>query len=172
MKKKTRNRFVNNEVELNVMPFIDVFSLLCIFLLSSAVFLSVGTHRIQVPFLSNAPESANDKKDPLPKLVLSVSTKKIDLDIKESDKVPRKEAFQMNTDGLQRLHKFLLPIKESFPSLEKATVFFTDDVIYEDIVRVLDVLKLKDPHMTSDSKSRGQAQSALFSKIVFGSILD
>jgi biopolymer transport protein ExbD len=44
------------DIELNIMPFIDVFSLLNTFLLLSAVFFSLGMLEVQLPFFSNAPQ--------------------------------------------------------------------------------------------------------------------
>ena len=172
MKKKIRNKIKNSEIELNVMPFIDVFSLLCIFLLSSAIFLSVGTHRVQIPFLSNAQTSSSIKTEDIPDLNLSVSVSKILLEIKEGTKEVRNKNFDMDDAGLRALHAILLSVKESSPKAEKITVFFTNDVIYEDVIRILDVVKFKKYNNGSASNTLDQNGSSLFAKVVFGSILN
>ncbi len=58
-KKKRRSTIKYRDIQLNIMPFIDVFSLLNTFLLMSAVFLAVGIIEVQIPFLTTAPP---DKK--------------------------------------------------------------------------------------------------------------
>ena len=61
-KKKRRKKIVYRDIQLNIMPFIDVFSLLNTFLLMSAVFLSVGIIEVQIPFLTSAPPEKQDEK--------------------------------------------------------------------------------------------------------------
>ena len=41
--------------ELNIVPFIDVFSMLNTFLLMTAVFTAIGIIEVQIPFLTSAP---------------------------------------------------------------------------------------------------------------------
>ena len=69
-------------VELNVMPFIDIFSLLCTFLLMSAVFLSIGILEVQVPFLTNAAMSEAKKKEKL-KERLQLLKEKLQIKLRE-----------------------------------------------------------------------------------------
>ena len=61
-RKKKKRSIPYKDVELNIMPFIDIFSMLNTFLLFSAVFLSVGVLEVQIPFLSNQPPP-DDPKD-------------------------------------------------------------------------------------------------------------
>ena len=51
---------VKSESKLLSWNIIDIFSLLCTFLLFSAVYVSIGIQTVQVPFFTNA---ASDKKD-------------------------------------------------------------------------------------------------------------
>ena len=51
-RRKKRKKAAYNEIVLNIMPFIDVFSMLNTFLLYSAVFLAVGIIEVQIPYLS------------------------------------------------------------------------------------------------------------------------
>ena len=60
-KKKRMGADGGGSIELNVMPFIDVFSLLTTFLLFSAVFVQIGILEVQVPFLSNSNPPDNSK---------------------------------------------------------------------------------------------------------------
>ena len=61
-KKKKRKAIKYRDIELNIMPFIDVFSLLNTFLLMSAVFIAIGVLEVQIPFLSSAPPDTKDNE--------------------------------------------------------------------------------------------------------------
>lgn len=50
-KKKKRKQLESQSAQLNIMPFIDIFSMLNTFLLISASFVSIGILKVQVPFL-------------------------------------------------------------------------------------------------------------------------
>ena len=54
-KKKKKHEPKAAEAELNIMPFIDIFSMLNVFLLVSATFINIGLIRVQVPFLTGQP---------------------------------------------------------------------------------------------------------------------
>ena len=81
MSRKRKNKIYDggDSVELNIMPFIDIFSLLCTFLLFSAVFVAVGIHVVQVPFLSNAASEKGEDNKRIMKVKVDVSVNRIDL---------------------------------------------------------------------------------------------
>lgn len=86
MKRKSRRQSEDfKDIELNIMPFIDIFSLLNTFLLFSAVFLSVGVIEVQVPFLTNA---APDTKQE------NTRERKINIDV-QRDKLILTESWTM-----------------------------------------------------------------------------
>lgn len=72
-KKKKRKRKEPKAAELNIMPFIDIFSMLNTFLLVSAAFVNIGILEVQVPFLTNAPP---DKDKPTRSLDVKVDVDK------------------------------------------------------------------------------------------------
>ena len=55
-KKKHHGEVSTDAPELNIMPFIDIFSMLNTFLLLSAAFIGLGIIEVQIPFLSNSTE--------------------------------------------------------------------------------------------------------------------
>src|SRR5690606_1478091 len=98
------------EIELNIMPFIDVFSLLTTFLLMAAVFVAIGIIEVQIPFLST------QKPDSDPPRVLDL---KVDM---EKDKVTvitaytkppinkEEKEFKVNEAGAKLMHDYLVSI--------------------------------------------------------------
>lgn len=156
------------------MPFIDIFSLLCTFLLFSAVFISIGIHTVQVPFLSNANDSS--AKDTEVKremdLSLEISSDVIQLFTVWSRKPINKESyeFDMTDEGIAELHDTLVDIKRENNAGEKIKVFVDDDVSYESITQVLDSIV----SLESDDNNlvkNNEKISKLFPKIILSSVL-
>ena len=79
--KKKKKKLGYRDISLNIMPFIDVFSLLNTFLLMSAVFLSVGIIEVQIPFLTSAPpDKKQDDKSCSVKIDMSKETFEVTAD--------------------------------------------------------------------------------------------
>lgn len=179
-KKKHKMSLAQSSCELNVMPFIDIFSLLCTFLLFSAVFISIGVIEVQVPFLTNAaPSKSNDdqKKQKFLDLTLSVSTSKIELTTKWDAEEDKKDSytFSNNAAGLKELHAKLLESKKTDPKTDKITIFIDDDVSYDNTIQILDHIKIKDlsskKSPAKDSKENINNDEGLYPKIIFGSVI-
>ena len=174
MKKKKKNFEIKaSSAELNVMPFIDIFSLLCTFLLFSSVFISLGIHTVQVPFFSNANNlnsKAGESKREI-SLFLEVSKKNIKLISKWTKEPINKKIFSYrNTEGgLDELHETLLKLKKQSTSSDKIEVFIDDDVSYESMTLVLDEVILFDKE---DKKSKNfPGTSELFPKVILSNII-
>lgn len=162
-------------VELNVMPFIDIFSLLCTFLLFSAVFISFGVHTVQVPFLSNAAEEKKDedqKEKRVIEVTVEIRSTKVDLVTKWSAPPLDTEvkSFENSEDGLNDLNDVLISIKKNNYDASKLTMLIEDDVNYEKISHVIDAVSF-----ASEGKDNlsidGKQIKDLFPKIVFGSVI-
>lgn len=179
-KSKKKHELSNDEVSLNVMPFIDIFSLLCTFLLFSAVFVSIGILEVQVPFLTNA--APPDKKDDKNKRTLSINVnlerKSIELET-SYDRAPvnrKKFRYDNNQNGRKKFHRKLIDIKMDNLKADKVTLYVDDNIIYKDLVSILDQIKLRFPGDKGfDAKSRKEAQtgiqSFLFNKVIMGSVI-
>ena len=122
------------DIELNIMPFIDVFSILNIFLLVSASFLSIGVIKVQVPFFTNAPVPPEKAKR---SLSINVDIEKTKIELKTSYSQPpineKIKKFDNNEAGLKDLHTELVSIRNQNPDTDLVTVFSEDDVTYEEI---------------------------------------
>lgn len=173
-KKKIMQPSIAPIAELNVMPFIDIFSLLCTFLLFSAVFVSIGIIEVQVPFLSNAAPSKEDNST-VEKRMIDI---KIEIDeekivVNTSYTMPpadaQKREFSTNESGLGQFHNLLVKLKEDHPKADKVTLFVDEKVIYNDLVNILDRIKLKELNSKIDSK-KFQSLS-LFPKVIIGNVI-
>ena len=172
-KKKKSKKY--KDISLNIMPFIDVFSLLNTFLLMSAVFLSVGIIEVQIPFLTSAPpEKVPDTKS----CDIKVDMEKSGIEATAANcgvQSPRK--FAIDKAGISELHQHLVAVRRGNPELDKLQFFTEDDVIWNDIAAVLEAIKLRkpsDPVFAPKSASdveRAVAAEYLFPKVIMASVM-
>jgi biopolymer transport protein TolR len=178
------------DVELNIMPFIDIFSMLNTFLLFTAVFLSVGIIEVQIPFLSTQtpPEDPKDNRE----FKVSIDVTKEQVEIQTSYSMPPEQAqkfpFPNNKEGIKAMHAKLAQIRKENPDTDKATVFSDDDVLWDSLSQVLDGAMLRaegDPVFPiakdalkgkeRDSKAREKAENLakvyIYPKVVMGSVM-
>ena len=178
-KKKKTKPGKYKDIELNIMPFIDVFSLLTTFLLMAAVFVAIGIIEVQIPFLST------QKPDADPPRVLDI---KVDM---EKDKVfvitswtkpptnEEKKEFTVNEAGAKLLHEHLVNVRRQNPKADQVSFFTEDDVVWKDMVLILDAVKLRnsdDPVFPPADGSNSEAAIAeanqyLFPKVVLSSVM-
>ena len=184
-RKRKRGSKPYKDIELNIMPFIDVFSVLTTFLLMVAVFVSVGVHEVQVPFLSSAPPPEQDKNtDPSMSLKIEVEKDKLVV-ISSWDKGGKREQtqnFENTEPGLKEFHLALIELKNQDPKNETVTMFIDDDVKFDALSKVLDEVKIlqegekvevsEEKLAAADTNYRKLrlAQRSLFPKVVFGSV--
>ncbi|MEY4631216.1 MAG: hypothetical protein RIQ81_1336 [Pseudomonadota bacterium] len=177
-KRKTIKRNESTDIELNIIPFIDVFSMLNTFLLFSAVFVATGIIEVQVPFLSSAPppKDAGERS-----LSVKIDAEKTKVQVVTSySKEPVNEQkfdFPNTKDGLDEMHKKLVSIRQANPDTDKLTFFSEDDVIFENVSAILDAAKFRlstDPVFPVKNPKTGvmeQDQQFVFPKIVIGSVV-
>ena len=169
-RKKNKSRAAPDipDVELNIMPFIDIFSLLNTFLLFTATFVSIGLLRVQVPFLSNAtPESK-----PTRSLDINVdlSRDKVVLRTTYTTAPTNKtsNSFSSSPEGIAAFHRALIDLKHRNPKDDKVTFYSDEDVSYHKLIEVLDAIKIDDSIDTSDGITDN---NKLYPKVVMGSVL-
>lgn len=161
----------SSQVELNVMPFIDIFSLLCTFLLFSAVFVSVGIHTVQVPFISNAPapkQASNEKPKPQVDIKVDADKTKIKLIVSVNGK-EKHEDFAFDQSGLNELHESLIKVRGKYKDEDKLSLFSDDELTYDDLIRLLDVIRIR--NLTGPSEGSNGSDGSLFPKVVLGSVI-
>lgn len=178
-KKNKRPPAEQGPVELNVMPFVDVFSLLTTFLLFSAVFIQIGILEVQIPFLSNASPPDFDKPERVFDVKIDVMKDKIEVrSLWTAEPIDeKKKEFPRTPEGIEQAHKELLSIRTAQPDTDKITLFSDDEITYKELTEVLDAVKFLKEGETlpaaknpETSKSR-ESQPALFPKVVMGSVM-
>lgn len=175
-KRKKAKQLVYEDCELNIMPFIDVFSVLNVFLLMSAAFVTLGSIKVQIPFLSNK------QSDAKPTRVLEV---KVDAEkdqvtlISNYTMAPRDEKtqkFPLTEAGLEGMRAQLVQLRSSDPKLDLVTLMTEDELTYDQVIKIIDVIKTKRPTdpevaMTSSDPEDLKDKGYLFPKVVMGSVI-
>lgn len=164
------------DISLNIMPFIDVFSLLNTFLLMSAVFLSVGILEVQIPFLTTAPPDKKDEEK-VCDVKVDMEKDKIEATAANCDGVDAKKEFQVSPASAAELHKYMVAIRRANVETDKVSFFTDDEVTWKDIAMVLDAIKIRqqgDPVFAKPNASdteKAMAAEFLFPKVVMASVM-
>jgi biopolymer transport protein ExbD len=133
---------------LNLTPMMDVFTVLVVFLLITAVFTSITIMDLSVP--TGAGGAAAVK----PNFAIEVIVRKGGLEIANGRSVEAAIPKKDDKYDLGKLSELLLALKAKYPEKEDATVLMEPKVEYDNLVQVMDTV-------------RG-AQTPLFPKISIG----
>jgi biopolymer transport protein TolR len=169
--------------DINVTPMVDMFSVLISFLLVTAVFSATGQARVDVPFLSSrAPEDNEDqkeKKDPPADLNLRVENQTVELLVTpgKPGSETQKFEYQLVEAGLDELQGKVYEIRKEDLRVDKVTLLTDESVSYEQLVDVIDALRVIKPHREplvlpeGYVVPRGVSQEDLIHKIVLGNVI-
>jgi biopolymer transport protein ExbD len=120
---------------LNLTPMMDVFTVLVVFLLITAVFTSITVMDLSVP------TSAGGAASVKPNFAIEVIVRKAGLEIANGRSV---EAAIPKKDGkydLQLLSELLDRLKAKYPEKEDATVLMEPKIEYDYLVQVMDTVR-------------------------------
>jgi biopolymer transport protein ExbD len=176
-KKKKKRKIKVSDAELNIMPFIDIFSMLNTFLLVSAVFVNIGIHEVQIPFLTNAPPPDDKPKRSLDVKVSVEETKVlVEWEWTAPPQNPDKLEVGVTDADLARVHQKLIELRQQDLPSDKVTVFSDDTVKYSMIVKVIDAIKIfkqDDPKFQVPDEKSGTMvpPEFLYPKVVMGSVI-
>lgn len=135
-RKKRTEPFETDIMELlNLTPMMDVFTVLVVFLLITAVFTSIAVMDLSVP--TSAGGAASIKPD----FAIEVIVRKAGLEIANGKAV---EAAFPKKDGkydLQKLSELLAALKAKYPEKEDATVLMEPKIEYDHLVQVMDAVR-------------------------------
>ncbi|QWV92899.1 biopolymer transporter ExbD [Geomonas oryzisoli] len=144
---------------LNLTPMMDVFTVLVVFLLITAVFTSITIMELSVPTGAGAAAAAK------PNFAIEVIVRKAGLEIANGKSVEAVIPKQGDRYDLEKLSEVMRGIKAQYPDKEDATVLMEPKVEYDYLVQVMDVVR------GTVVKTPGSAQGAkivLFPKISIG----
>jgi biopolymer transport protein ExbD len=166
--------------ELNIVPFIDIFSMLNTFLLVSASFIGLGIIEVQIPFLSNSPDT---KELPERSFSIRVDVEENGVLVTSQWTAPPVEKtetrYELTPADIDRLHQDMIALRVKVPENDKVTLYAVDKVRYEKLVTVLDAiksLKENEPPLNLPNSDPNAAPAKgkggfVFEKIVIGSVI-
>jgi biopolymer transport protein ExbD len=120
---------------LNLTPMMDVFTVLVVFLLITAVFTSITIMDLSVP--TSAGGSAPNK----PNFAIEVIVRKSGLEIANGRSVEAAIPKKDDKYDLKKLSELLLRLKAQYPEKEDATVLMEPKVEYDHLVQVMDAVR-------------------------------
>ncbi len=125
------------EVELNITPIIDCFTVLITFLLASASFLSIGFFEVYTPGTTASAETV----EPDVEVILKVSANQT-VEMKTKGKRNGVTHFAINDPtALEKLEKEIEKIGEDKLTLNQILITAENDVPYINIAKVMDSLQ-------------------------------
>jgi biopolymer transport protein ExbD len=147
-----------NGEALNLVPMIDIFTVLVTFLLMTAVF-----YRTVILEL-NLPNAQNEETPPPPTLQIEVLVRKAKIQVADRGTGLLQE-FPNGVQGydLNALSQFLQRVKERFPSKLDATILLEQDIPYDTLVQVMDTVRV-----VEQKQAERTVQAELFPEISIG----
>ena len=146
--------------ELMLVPMIDIFTVLVTFLLMTAVFSRTVILELKLPSSNTA------FTEPPPGLVLEVVLRKNGIVVQDAKSGPLENfprAGAATPYNLQGLSEYLQVIKAKYPDKTEATLLLEPDVPYDDLVQVMDTIRLL------EQRQAGQlVQAELFPDVSMG----
>ncbi len=119
---------------LNLTPMMDVFTVLVVFLLITAVFTSITVMELSVP--TSAGGSASN-----PNFTIEVIVRKAGLEISNGASVEAAIPKIDDKYDLKKLSEMLLRLKAQYPEKEDATVLMEPKVEYDYLIQVMDAVR-------------------------------
>lgn len=150
-------RHAHRSEELNLVPMIDIFTVLVTFLLMTAVFYRTMILELNLP-------GAETVVQPPAELQLEVVVRKAGLEVGDRNKglltqIPNGEAGY----DLSALSEYLQRVKQKFPDRLDATLLLEPDVPYDSLVQVMDTVRV------AEQEQGGRTvQAELFPEISIG----
>ena len=163
MARRTRRKKEKLETDimelLNLTPLMDVFTVLVVFLLITAVFTSITITELSVP--TNAGASVSSK----PNFTIEVIVRKAGLEIANGSSVEAAIPNIADKYDLKKLSEILLRLKAQYPEKEDATVLMEPKVEYDHLIQVMDAVRGAEVRQVGSIEV---AKTVLFPKISIG----
>ena len=144
---------------LNLTPMMDVFTVLVVFLLITAVFTSITIMDLSVPTRAGA--SASTK----PNFAIEVIVRKSGLEIANGSSVEAAIPKKDDKYDLKKLSEILLRLKAQYPDKEDATVLMEPKVEYDYLIQVMDAVRVAEVRAEGSNEVE---KTVLFPKISIG----
>ncbi len=147
--------------DLNIVPMLDVMVILTFFLIFTAVFSKTSVVEV------NLPGPGVQAPPPVPTLELEVNLRRNGLEVADRN-VGVLQTIPLTATGFQdlpALSRYLMGVKTRFPQKLDATLLVADDVDYDTIVQVMDVIRSR-----QDVEGTKVTTTQLFPQISLGDV--
>ena len=144
---------------LNLIPMMDILTVLVIFLLITAVFTHITIMELNIP--TRAGESAVN----VPNFSIEVIVRKTGLEIANGSSVEAAILKKDDKYDLEMLSKMLTRLKAQYPEKEDATILVEPDIQYDYLVQIMDAIRGGDVREEGSGEMR---KIVLFPKVSIG----
>lgn len=144
---------------LNLTPMMDILTVLVVFLLVTAVFMSITIMELSIPTGAGGPAPGKQNSN------IEVIIRKTGLQIADGSTV---QAAIPKKDGkydIELLSKMLVRLKEQNPEKQDATVLMEPTIEYDYLIQVMDAVRVADVRAEG---SREVTKTVLFPNISIG----
>lgn len=138
--KKRRQEAFDTDIMhvLNLTPMMDILTVLVVFLLVTAVFMSITIMELSIP--ANAGGAAAGKQN----VNIEVIIRKTGLQLSNGSRVEAAIPKKDGTYDIELLSKMLVRLKEQFPEKQDATVLMEPTIEYDNLIQVMDAVRVAD----------------------------
>jgi biopolymer transport protein ExbD len=143
---------------LNLTPMMDILTVLVVFLLITAVFMSVTIEELSVPTAAGGVGGQ-------PNFAIEVIVRRAGLEIANGRSVEATIPKKDDNYDIEQLSKMLIRLKSQYPQKEDATVLMEPDIKYDYLIEVMDALREADVRAEGSAKVE---KIVLFPKISLG----
>lgn len=144
---------------LNLIPMMDILTVLVIFLLITAVFTHITIMEL------NIPTRAGGTAVNVPNFSIEVIVRKAGLEIANGSSVEAAIPKKDNKYDIEMLSKILARLKARYPDKEDATVLVEPDIQYDYLVQIMDAIRGADVREEGSGEMR---KLVLFPKVSVG----
>ncbi|MBJ6801582.1 ExbD/TolR family protein [Geomonas propionica] len=144
---------------LNLTPMMDVFTVLVVFLLITAVFTSITIMELSVPTSAGASAATP------PNFAIEVIVRKSGLEIANGKSVEAAIPKKDDKYDLEKLSEIMRRLKAQYPDKEDASVLMEPKVEYDHLVQVMDTVRGAEVRTPGSNQV---ARVVLFPKISIG----
>jgi biopolymer transport protein ExbD len=144
---------------INLTPMMDILTVLVVFLLITAVFISITIEELSVP------TAAGQKAMSMPNFAIEVIVRRAGLEISNGSAVFAKIPKKDDKYDIGMLEKTLLRMKSQYPEKEDASVLMEPDIKYDHLIEIMDAVRSAEV----PAEGGGEARKVdLFPKISIG----
>ncbi|HEX9022161.1 MAG TPA: biopolymer transporter ExbD [Nitrospirota bacterium] len=156
---RAKEEFATDIMEvLNLTPLMDIMTVLVVFLLISAVFMSITIQELSVP-------TSSGKAGGAPNFAIEVIVRKAGLEIGNGSSVEAAIPKKDDKYDMELLQKMLVRLKSQYPDKEDATILMEPKIEYDYLIQIMDAVREADVRAEGSSEI---SKIVLFPKISLG----